>query len=132
MYPDGWAIYAWHGMRLPAEIIEKRDSMTTAQILGQENVEIRRAMMEIYGQGRFAQDAGAKVADVSKEHGAELMVLPLPADDPERILKAMRLTCPTTGHVYFERVPPDVSTALEGLSWRFAVKPKDYKPSWEC
>lgn len=131
MYPDGWAIYAWHGVRLPASYIEDRARTTPQQILAEPNVELRRCAMDIYGQGRFAVDAGAEVVDTTTEHGAELLSLPLPSDDPERVMKALRLTCPTTGNIYLERVPPDVSSALEALSWRFNLEPKQYNPKWQ-
>ena len=130
-FPDGWAIYAYHGVRVPASVIEDRAKATPKLILAEQNVEVRRVMMDLYGHGRFAQDAGARIISRSRKHGAELMALPLPADDPEKVLKAVRLTCPTTGNIYFERVPPDVTDALEALSWRFQIKPKEYQPKWQ-
>jgi hypothetical protein len=130
MYPDGWAIYAWHGVRVPARVIEERDGITVKEIVAETNTEVRRAMRNLYGNDRFMVDAGAKEIDAAPKHGAALLALHLPGDPVE--IRMMRLTCPSTGSVYFERVPPDVTTALEGLSWRFNVKPAEYFPQWEA
>jgi len=129
MYPDGWAIYAWHGVRVPANIIGERDKITVGSILKEQNTEVRRVMRNLYGNDRFMIDAGANEVDHAVEHGATLLALQLPGDPVE--IRMMRLTCPSTGSVYFERVPPDVRTALEGLSWRFNVKPAEYQPDWQ-
>ena len=129
MYPDGWAIYAWHGVRVPMNVIEQREKTTVKDILQEQNTEVRRVMRNLYGNDRFMIDAGAKEVDHTPSHGAALLALHLPGDPVE--IRMMRLTCPSTGSVYFERVPPDVRTAMEGLSWRFNVKPAEYQPIWE-
>ena len=128
-YPDGWKIYAWHGVRVPEDVILNKSKMTAGQIIKEPNTEIRRVMRNLYGNDRFMVDAGAKEISHSKKHGATLLALQLPGDPVE--LRMMKLTCPSTGSVYFERVPPDVKTALEGLSWRFNVKPSEYQPDWQ-
>jgi hypothetical protein len=129
MYPDGWKIYAWHGVRVPESIIENRAKITVAQIIGESNTEIRRVMRNLYGNDRFMINAGAKEVDRCDKHGAALLAIHLPGDPVE--IRMMRLTCPSTGDVYFERVPPDVRSAIDGLSWRFRVDSDKYQPQWE-
>ncbi len=46
---DGWALYFWHGTKVPAEWIEDKKSLTPAIALGQDNAELRRAACEIIG-----------------------------------------------------------------------------------
>ena len=127
MYPDGWAIYAWHGVRVPEHIIEQRDELTVEQIMAEPNTEVRRVMRNLYGNDRFLIDAGAKELDASVNHGARLLSLRLPGDPVD--IRMMELTCPSTGSKYFERVPPDTATAMDGLAWRFQVKPAEYEPT---
>ena len=127
MYPDGWAIYAWHGVRVPEHIIEQRDWLTVKQIMAEPNTEVRRVMRNLYGNDRFLIDAGAKELDASVNHGARLLSLRLPGDPVD--IRMMELTCPSTGSKYFERVPPDTATAMDGLAWRFQVKPAEYEPT---
>src|SRR5690606_683948 len=60
MYPDGWRIYAIHGVRVPGDIIETPGSITPGRITAEGNAEIRRVMMEIYGLDRYLRDIGAQ------------------------------------------------------------------------
>ncbi len=126
MYPDGWSIYAWHGVRVPERVIVEREKTTVKDILAEQNTEIRRVMRNLYGTDRFMLDAGATEVDRCDSHGARLLTIQLPGDPVE--LRMMELTCPSTGNKYFERVPPDVRSAIEGLSWRFNIKPGEYQP----
>jgi hypothetical protein len=60
-YPDGWGIYAVHGTRVPADIIEDRASITVARIEAETNAEVRRVMIDLYGPKRYLTDSGAVV-----------------------------------------------------------------------
>jgi hypothetical protein len=114
---------------VPPYIIEQRDKITVQEIMKESNTEIRRAMRNLYGMDRFMHDAGAKVIDSCPQHNAKLLALHLPNDPVE--IRMMEMECPSTGNRYMERVPPDVRSALEGLSWRFQVAPAQYKPDLE-
>ena len=46
---DGWALYHWHGTRVPQAWIEDKASLTAAFALTVRNTELRRAAMEIVG-----------------------------------------------------------------------------------
>jgi len=128
-YPDGWSIYSWHGVRVRPAVIENREKTTVADILAEKNTEVRRAMRNLYGNDRFMRDAGAQEIGVSKNHGARLLALRLDGDPVD--IRMVELTCPSTGSKYLERVPPDCADVLQALSWRFRVKPSEYKPKWE-
>ena len=128
-YPDGWGVYAWHGIRVPPEAILKPGYLTVKGILAEKNTEVRRALRNLYGNARFLKDAGARVISESPTHGAKLLSLRLDGD-PEDIRMA-ELTCPSTGEVYYERVPPTISNCDEALGWRFRLEPQQYKPVWE-
>jgi len=54
-YPDGWGIYAWHGIRLVGKewIITNPELITPEKIFAEENAEIRRIMQERYGWQKF-------------------------------------------------------------------------------
>ena len=62
-YPDGWAIYSVHGIRVPEEIIENPSSLTVEKIENEVNAEIRRVMIDLYGPARYLLDTGAQVVD---------------------------------------------------------------------
>jgi hypothetical protein len=59
-YPDGWSIWAWHGVRVDRNVIASSETITTQQIESAVNVEARRVMIERYGFERFVRDAKFK------------------------------------------------------------------------
>ena len=46
---DGYALYFWHGVRVPQDVIEQPELITAQRILGETNAEIRRVMLERMG-----------------------------------------------------------------------------------
>ena len=59
-YPDGWAIYAVHGVRVPEYVIERPEEITIAKIRDEKNAEVRRVMIERYGEAKYITDSGMK------------------------------------------------------------------------
>lgn len=55
MYPDGWAIYAINGVRVPKWIVKNPEEITVEKIFAETNAEIRRVMCERFGFRRFGQ-----------------------------------------------------------------------------
>jgi hypothetical protein len=46
VWPDGFAIYAVHGVPVPPYVIERPNEITAERIDGEENAEVRQVMME--------------------------------------------------------------------------------------
>ena len=46
---DGWSLYHWHGVRVPAHWIENKSNLGPKEILNAENVEQRAAGISIIG-----------------------------------------------------------------------------------
>jgi hypothetical protein len=116
VYPDGWAIYAVHGVRIPEYVIERPHEITVALIESETNAEIRRVMLERYGWSRYIHDCGAEVVDsVPEDHviaglrGARLLRKEL-AGEPEAIvyLDMINSTPEPDGSYrhYLERINP--------------------------
>jgi hypothetical protein len=66
-YPDGFNIYAVHGERVPAFVIERPHEITIQKIEAEPDAELRRLMIdryrigeEISGTAAFIRDAGGK------------------------------------------------------------------------
>jgi hypothetical protein len=81
-WPDGWSLYHWHGVRLPHDyefIVTQPQLITVQHIETMSNLEVRRAMLDIYGASRFVVDSGA------------LVVNALPQDHPIAGLRGARL-----------------------------------------
>ena len=124
-YSDKWGIWAWHGVIVPQRIIEQPETITAKEILAEENAEIRRVMIERVGMDRFIADAKAK--EIHKHDRGILFSVDLPGD-PERVLRAVRVTDPSTGRMYFLRIPPQINNVQEAISWTFNMKPNEYNP----
>jgi len=60
-FRDGWKIYAAHGVILPEWIIETPAQITPTKIDNQSNAEIRRVMIELFGQTRYLKEGGSQL-----------------------------------------------------------------------
>ena len=130
-YPDGWAIYAVHGVRIPADIIERPDSLTKERILSEPNAEVRRVMIERLGNERFLSIAGATA--IHEDRRGKLFRIDLPGDEPMVLVQVVNSTPEPDGHskLYTLRVPADIRRASEAIAWTFGLEEKDYAPAQE-
>jgi hypothetical protein len=125
-FRDGWGLWHWHGVEVTEQIILKPWQLTAKQALGEPNAEVRRVMVERIGMERFISEAGAKC--IHQHEMGELFSIDLP-DDPDRVLRSVRVTDPSTGRIYFLRVPPSIQRADDAVAWTFGFDPaKQYKP----
>jgi hypothetical protein len=156
VYPDGWGIHAWHGVRVPANVIEQPNTITIEQIRKEENAEVRRVMIERMGWDRFCDSAKLRVihtdtmtanfpslpvsetvhadmrAITSYRAGtetAELLVSDEFKDFDDRPLKFVRITDPSTGESYTLRVWPENTRAYQAIAQTFGMSESEYKTS---
>ena len=130
---DGWAIYAWHGVRVPADLIE--DGWDTARILKEPNAEVRRCAIERLGWERFVVDAGlAQVGESVPDPGNPGHTLAL-YDVPEAIYDtAVRvLICDNatperdgTRRRFGLTVPASMPDPVAAAAWTFGLNPSEY------
>jgi hypothetical protein len=145
-YPDGWCIYAWHGVRVPGFVIMQPEKITVALIESEKNQEIKRVMIERYGMGRYMEDSGCK-----EIHRDEFGIL---LSKERNDMTDMRMVRVVNGSIeglwsknqngvlkftpdlkegktykkeYFLRVPPETKTALEGVAWTYNMLAEEYK-----
>lgn len=132
-FRDGWRFYASHGMEIPAWIIENPDQITADKIDSESNVEIRRAMLEIYGIDKYFNDGnGCQLIDADPDpHIGALYVRPQVDDEDVYMLKLRNSTQEKDGSwkTYIVRVPPTMKTAKQANAWTYGFEnPEDYKP----
>lgn len=113
---DGSALYAVHGVRVPAWIIEKPERLTAKHIDDERNAEVRRVMIERFTPKRWLRESGAKVvAEAPADHShiglrtARLLRKEVPDDEPILMLDLLNSTPEPDGTVkrYFLRVDPN-------------------------
>src|SRR5690606_31496264 len=60
---DGFALYYWHGIRVPRRLIEAPETYTAAEIKAETNSEIHRVFAERLGWDRYLELRGFRVLD---------------------------------------------------------------------
>jgi hypothetical protein len=130
-YPDGWKIYAVHGVRVPEYVIERPHELTTQKIFDEGNAEVRRVMLERFGEERFLLESNTR--PVHSDEFGTLYFRPLDNDEPLVMVKVKNSTMEPDGTFkdYFLRVPPTVKTAREAVAWTFGMNEKEYQPQKE-
>lgn len=113
-YRDGWKIYAWKGILIEKDIIEKPDSLTVSRIMAEQNTEVRRVMVDVFGLDRFIIESKSKSLDKQGEY--ELLEVPFMRNGENMI--ALKMRCPTTAAVYVHTVRPECSNVEQALAWK--------------
>ncbi|WP_107309359.1 DUF6745 domain-containing protein [Streptomyces sp. TP-A0356] len=127
-FPDGFALYAWRGMRVPAAFLEELRALTPDRIRAEENAELRRVMLEHYGYDRYLADSGAR--PVHRDGTGTLWRVDLVGDEPVVMVEVLNSTPEPDGtrRTYWLRVPPTTRTAREGVAWTFGLDAEVYAP----
>jgi hypothetical protein len=137
-YPDGYSVYAWHGIaisREKAHIVDQPQRITIAEIDEEANVAVRRVMIERFGAARFIKESGAQIVDQDKDpqtgHERILYRRELPADEAIVMVRVTNSSPEPDGSYkqYFIRVPPTVTTARQAIAWTFSMQADEYRPS---
>ncbi|CAM5672748.1 hypothetical protein GCM10010329_42620 [Streptomyces spiroverticillatus] len=127
-YPDGFALYAWRGMPVPAEFLDELAGLTPQRIRDEENAELRRVMLEFYGYDRYLAESGAE--PVHRDETGILWRIALPDDEDAVMVEVVNSTAEPDGthRTYWLRVPPTTRTAKEGVAWTFGLEGDVYTP----
>ena len=106
-YRDGWALHHWHGVFVEPWIIEQPALITVEKIESEGNAEIRRVMVERYGEDRYIIDSGLK--PIAQDAFGELFRKDFSGDTPLVYVKVRNSTAEPDGHFkdYFLSVNPD-------------------------
>ena len=120
---DGWSLYHWHGVSIPAEWIEDRASLTPQIALTWQNIEQRRAACEILGWESILSALDARIIDQDADPMVGTLVeVNLPDAGKERFL---RVLC-GTGRTFSLPVPPTVKSAIEAQAWSWGLDQSTY------
>lgn len=149
-FGDGWGVYAVHGVRVPANVIEHPELLTVARIDGEQNAEVRRVMIERYGIGTYLADAGAQKLDEDKDSlglPRRLWRKPLSGDEDIVVVEVQNSTPETDGtrRTYFLRVQPELRPLLDNdrlgepqkatchnaVASTFGMRGEEYRPEVE-
>ena len=122
LYPDGFAIYSWHGVRYPQEWQE--NPLSPEKALKWGNLEQRRVACEMIGWHNILNKLNAVTIDKSTPLIGELLEVQIPDIGSEKFL---RVHC-GTGREFALPVPPEMRTAHQANAWTYGLNTEDYHP----
>ena len=141
-YRDGFAVYASHGVHIPAGVMEHPGRIGVQDIDTERNAEVRRVMLERMGVGRYLELTGAQ--RVAQDQTGVLWRRPAAtargrvramraAPGPRQPICFVEVVNGTrepdgTRKRYFLRVPPDMQTAREAVAWTYGLTAEQYRP----
>jgi hypothetical protein len=151
---DGWELYHIHGVLVTRQIVMEPQTLTTQQIDAEENAEVRRVMIQRFGQERYVRESGAKVvASIGADHEiiglrtAQLLRKEVPNDEPLVILDMLNSTPEPDGTTkrYMIRIDPNAyggkasQDCLAAMASTYRMpdgsllfaSPQDYAPAFE-
>jgi len=133
-YPDGWGFYAIHGIRVPADIIERPQDLTAERVKSERNAELRRIMMQKLGFDRYVSEIGAKL--ISTDEVGKLWRVEDEA--PFHLAEVINSTPEPDGSVktYFLPMPDrndltgkQMKSCREAIAWSFGLHASEYRPN---
>jgi len=142
-YADGWAIHAWHGVRVDPRVIEQPETLTPAAIKNEANAEVRRVMLARFGEDRFIRDGGATLVHQDAcgalyDLGAETLAVRVlnSTPEPDGSLKPYWLyvhpelrPIARTERGDVELGDPQPKTAHNAVASTFGLRGEDYVPA---
>ena len=148
-WPDGFEVWAWHGVVVPDWVARDPGSITAERIDAERNAEVRRVMVERFGVERLMRESGGEVIH-EDETGRLWRRRVGPVTGPRSWTQALSWNRPPTHEVvvmvevinatpepdgtfrtYFLRVPPDIRTARAAVAWTFGMTEQAYAPTAE-
>jgi len=106
----------WRGVPIQERIAFDPDSLNVAEILGAQNMEQRRVMLERVGWEAFLDHVLKIVHDLDRDPGGERKLLGFSFANEEQV-RVLSVCCPSTGRRYCIRVPPWIRSCREAAAW---------------
>ncbi len=134
-WPDGLEGHAWHGVTVEPWVVTDPARIIVAMIDAEQNVEVRRVLVERFGEERLVREGGAKL--VHEDETGRLWNRQIDRWSSRHETLAMVEVRNSTAEpdgsrkTYFLRVPPSMTTAREAVAWTFGLGTVEYRPAIE-
>ncbi|MBZ0188166.1 MAG: hypothetical protein K8F91_18095 [Candidatus Obscuribacterales bacterium] len=128
VFEDGFELYFVEGVSVSKEIVDETEKITVQSIEKEDNVEVRRIMIQRYGLDRFISDSGA--VEVDRDDCGILYRKDQKNDEAIMVVEVIDATSIKQGNPrhYFLRVPPYMKTARAAVAWTFNLREGEYDP----
>lgn len=123
-WPDGFAVWHWHGVRVRRAWIEDPKRISAKLALTWTNLEQRRALAEIIGWTRVLERLRSRVVDQDPDPEiGTLLEVDLPDAGRQRFLQ---VRCPT-GRTFALPMPQWIETARAGHAWSYGISESEHR-----
>lgn len=114
----------WNGISLARKYWEKPFSQWRAEwILEENNSEIRRLLIATVGYQKILQELKSLELDRWREYTLLKIEQDLNVED----ICLLKMNCPSTSHIHVLRVPPDITSAKEAITWvNWGIDPEKF------
>lgn len=105
------------GANLPRQYWMKFDEWNPGWLLYEDNVEIKRILIQQVGYEKICRELNAVKIDSWREYTLlriDVIERYYGSEEPMVLLK---MTCPSTGHIHILRVPPEMTSAEAAITW---------------
>jgi hypothetical protein len=106
----------WEGVHVTERTAFYPETISGQAVLQEENLELRRIMLERVGYERLMLEVGGLILDRDQDAGGERKLIRIPLDDDEDIVM-VAVVCPSTAHQYVLRVPPFMRSCRQAVAW---------------
>ena len=89
----------------------------------EQNAELRRVLIQGIGYGRICQELQATEIDSWREY----TLLKIDNNIDVEPIHLLKMTCPSTNHVHATRIPPNIRSAKEAITWmNWDIDPEEF------
>lgn len=131
-WPDGFAIYALHGVNIPEHLFRARHQMPIEEIVQEHNIAVRSALLNSINAERLVTELGGNLIHEDK-FGQLYRTQIAGIREPIHIVRLQNSTPEPDGsfRIYHLRVPPSIGCAKEAVAWSFGLTEEEYSPAME-
>ena len=133
--PNGVPEYWWHGVSIPSKWIENKNELESSDFINEQNVERRKALMEIIGTEKFISVLQmTKISDILRNNIFYELFEKI--DQTFGKIHLVRCTDPPKipndfPSIYYLLTPPWISDVWESVAWTFYERADTYNPEVE-
>ena len=121
---DGYKLYFVANVNMPERYYTEPETLTSKEVIDQDNVEVRKGMIQLMGVGRFITEAGGVILNEDFDGaGMPRKLFQLKTEDARgNKFTVIEVECPSKHDKHYLFVPPTMKTCKEAIEWTFDVE----------
>lgn len=120
--------YYLSGVQVSRELFEQDpEQWDPLEVLKIPNTQVRSSFLNNMGYERLLEKLPHELIDSDTSDGSQLLSIKTAADNEmlltrDRVMRLLRVVCPSTGATYVLRVPPTVESCQQARHWTFGLE----------